>query len=97
VELISNFVTLSLSLLAASTPRICGNYNVKYHVINTTNLIPLHFHFQFIKVQSLDMFRALLDHLQEALHERRIGGYCVRYRCGLVSGCGKTGWVPEPD
>jgi hypothetical protein len=31
----------------------------------------------FIKVQSLDMFRALLAHPQETLHERRFGDYCV--------------------
>jgi hypothetical protein len=32
----------------------------------------------FIDVQSLDMFRALLAHLQETLHERRFGDYCVQ-------------------
>jgi hypothetical protein len=31
----------------------------------------------FIDVQCLDMFWALLAHPQEALRERRIGGYCV--------------------
>jgi hypothetical protein len=37
----------------------------------------IHFHLHLIKVQSLDMFRALLAHRQEALHERRFGDYCV--------------------
>jgi hypothetical protein len=32
----------------------------------------------FIDVQCLDMFRALLAHPQEAVHERRIGDYCGR-------------------
>jgi hypothetical protein len=31
----------------------------------------------FIDVQCLDMFRASLAHPQEAVHERRIGDYCV--------------------
>jgi hypothetical protein len=31
----------------------------------------------FTDVQCLDMFRALLTHHQEALHERGIDGYCV--------------------
>jgi hypothetical protein len=53
--------------------------SVPNYVINTTNLIhTFHFYLQFIKVQNLDMFRALLAHHQEALHERRIGDNCVR-------------------
>jgi hypothetical protein len=36
------------------------------------------FHLHFINIQSLDVFRALLAHLQETLNERRFGDYCVR-------------------
>jgi hypothetical protein len=36
-----------------------------------------HFTFHFIMVHSLDMFRALLAHPQEALHKRRVGDCCV--------------------
>jgi hypothetical protein len=38
------------------------------------------------------MFRALVVHLQEALHESRIGDYCVQ----LVSGCGKSSHILRP-
>jgi hypothetical protein len=58
------------------------------YIINTTNLIHLLLS-HFITVQTLDMFGALLAHLQETLHERRFGDYCVRLCCGLDSGCGK--------
>jgi hypothetical protein len=37
-----------------------------------------HFTFHFIEVHSLDMFRTLLAHPQEALHKRRVGDCCVR-------------------
>jgi hypothetical protein len=33
---------------------------------------------QFIDIQFFDMFWALLAHPQEALHGRKIGGYCVQ-------------------
>jgi hypothetical protein len=39
---------------------------------------------RFIDIQCLDMFRPLLAHIQEALHERRVGGYCV---LKLISSC----------
>ena len=45
---------------------------------NKHNKLDAHFHLHFIEVQCLDMFRALLAHLQEALHERRFGDCCVR-------------------
>jgi hypothetical protein len=51
------------------------------YVMNTTNLIQTSLSLTLIKVQSLHMFRALLVHLQETLHERRFGGYCVRLSC----------------
>jgi hypothetical protein len=38
-----------------------------YFVISNTNLIHISL-FHFIEVHSLDIFRALLAHLQEALH-----------------------------
>jgi hypothetical protein len=37
-----------------------------------------HFTFHFIEVHSLDMFRAIFAHPQEALHKRRVGDCCVR-------------------
>jgi hypothetical protein len=46
-------------------------------VISNTNLIHTSL-FHFIEVHSLDMFRALLAHAQEALHKRRVGDCCVR-------------------
>jgi hypothetical protein len=55
----------------------CSTLNKGNYVINTTNLMQLHFHFHFIDVQCLDMFRALLAHPQEALHGHRIVDYCV--------------------
>jgi hypothetical protein len=44
---------------------------------NTVNLMHTSLSLHFIDVQCLDMFRALLARPQEALHGRRIGGYCV--------------------
>jgi hypothetical protein len=45
---------------------------------NTHQFYSLHNHFNFIKTQSLDMFRPSLAHPQEALHEHSFGGwtYC---------------------
>jgi hypothetical protein len=37
----------------------------------------LHFHYHFIEVQSLEMFRALLAHHQETLHKCSVVDYCV--------------------
>jgi hypothetical protein len=37
----------------------------------------MHFLFNLLTIKGLYMFRALLAHLQEALHERRLV-YCVR-------------------
>jgi hypothetical protein len=37
-----------------------------------------HATFHFIVAHSLDMFRELLAHPQEALHKRRVGDCCVR-------------------
>jgi hypothetical protein len=47
------------------------------------------FHLHFIKVQSLDMFRALLAHLQEALHERRFGDLCAVVDLGWSQDVGR--------
>jgi hypothetical protein len=63
----------------------CGNYifhSEKMHVAelrnNKTNLTHTSLSLHVTDVQCLDMFRALLAHPQEALHGRRIGGYCVQ-------------------
>jgi hypothetical protein len=40
------------------------------------------------------MFRALLAHLQEALHERKFGGYCVRLQMWVGLGMWEN-CVPE--
>jgi hypothetical protein len=37
----------------------------------------------YIDVQCINMFRALLAHPQEALHGRKIGGYCVQLWLGV--------------
>jgi hypothetical protein len=43
----------------------------------------------FIDVQCLDMFRALLAHPQEALHERRIGDLCAVVDVGWSQDMGR--------
>jgi hypothetical protein len=55
-----------------------------------------HFHYHFIEDQSLDMFRALLAHLQEALHGRRFGGYCVRLYMCVGLGMWEPGYTHSP-
>jgi hypothetical protein len=55
---------------------------------NETNVMHILFNFSFnlFKIKSLYMFRALLAHLQEALHKRYLV-YCVRVMsvgCTLV-------------
>jgi hypothetical protein len=42
---------------------------------NETNL--MHFLFSLLRIKDLDMFRALLAHLQDSLHKRHLV-YCVR-------------------
>jgi hypothetical protein len=56
----------------------------------------MYFHFHFIKVQCLDMFRALLAHLQEALHERRFGDYCVLLYMRVGLGIREDAVFPYP-
>jgi hypothetical protein len=45
----------------------------------------MHF-IHFIKVQSLDMFRALIAHLQETLHECRFDDLCEVVDVGWSQG-----------
>jgi hypothetical protein len=52
----------------------------------------LHFHLHFINVHSLNMYRALLAHLQETLHGRRFGDYCVCLEIWVGLGVWE-GWV----
>jgi hypothetical protein len=59
----------------ANTPK--NSYYIQGQFNNTHQLDTLHYHFHFIKTQSLDMFRASLAHPQEALHEHSFGGCSV--------------------
>jgi hypothetical protein len=53
----------------------------------------------FIDAQCLDVFRALLAHPQEALHERRIGDLCAVVDVDWSQGMGrrKTAVFPYPE
>jgi hypothetical protein len=53
-----------------------------------TNMI--HFLFNLLRIKGLNMFRALLAHLQEALHQRHLL-YCVRV---MSVGCTRIGVHP---
>jgi hypothetical protein len=57
---------------------MCGKIMGDSYIINTTNLIPLHFHYHFVEVQSLDLFQALLAYHQETLCECSFDDYCVQ-------------------
>jgi hypothetical protein len=58
---------------------LCGTTKMFSELRNKHNqLDTLHFHYHFIEVQSLDMFRALLAHHQETLHECSFGDCCVQ-------------------
>jgi hypothetical protein len=73
-------------------PSDCNNLNIckiiLLHQYNETNVV--HFSFNLLRIKSLYVFRALLAHLQEALHKCHLV-YCVR-----MCDCSFTGIVAQP-
>jgi hypothetical protein len=63
-------------------PRTQNTKNFQYSETNV-----MHFLFNLLRIKCLYMFRALLAHLQEALHKRHLV-YCVRV---MSVGCTRTG------
>jgi hypothetical protein len=60
---------------------------IRVYQYNETNM--MHFSFNLLRIKGLYMFRALLGHLQEALHKRHLV-YCVRVMS--VGCCCYQGW-----
>jgi hypothetical protein len=67
----------------------CRPCIVEYHYIKETRST---FCIQFLRINSLYMFRALLTHLQEALYKQQLV-YCV---CVMFVGCYQDWSVTAP-